>query len=327
MRIAVAGGTGFIGSALARALLERGDEVLIISRSGGPVRMRTGNSVDIRSGRSGETETGSLDRKRDGRSRTFPAIVTWEELQTAPARLEGVDAIVNLAGETINQRWTGDAKRRIVESRTSAAARIADAVQSLERKPAAVIQASAVGGYGVSAEAVFTEQSLLAGNDFLSNVVRDWEQSADRIEAGRIVKLRIGLVLDRQGGAFPLMRLPYRFFAGGRMGSGSQWVSWIHLDDLVRLILFCLDRADLSGPVNGTAPFPVTNDAFGRAIARVEGKPHWLPIPAFALKAALGEMSTLLLDGQRVIPEQALAHGFTFRYPEIDDAVKALLGK
>lgn len=297
MKVAIAGGTGFIGAAVASSLRARGDEVIIISRSGKP----------------------------DHPSSEGCSFVTWEQLRQAPALLGGAAAIVNLAGETINQRWTAAAKRRIITSRTEAADKLAEALSALEHKPAVLIQASAVGGYGVSPTATFNESSPLADNDFLSEVVNAWEQAASRIPAGRHVMLRIGLVLDKDGGAFPLMRLPYRLYAGGPMGSGKQWVSWIHLGDLVRLILFCLDHTVMNGPVNGTAPQPQTYDSFGRAIGKAERRPHWFPVPAFALKAALGEMSTLLLDGQRVLPDKAVASGFEYRYPDIDSAMKALL--
>ncbi|MCA0757417.1 TIGR01777 family oxidoreductase [Paenibacillus sp. N4] len=298
MRVAIAGGSGFIGSALTKALLDRKDEVWIISRSGPKERQPSGMRH-----------------------------VTWEELEKTPVLLDGMDAIVNLAGETINQRWSAAAKRRVMESRISAASRIAKLVESLRHKPSVVVNASGISAYGISADGLFDESSKTAVTDFLSEVVQKWEQAADAIPAERLVKLRVGVVLDKKGGAFPLMALPYRMFGGGRIGSGKQWLSWIHLEDIVRLILFCLDNGEIRGPVNASAPDPATNDTFGRAIGKAMYRPHWFPVPAFAMRLLLGEMSTLLLDGQRAVPRKALEHGFVFHYPTLDEAMKELAGR
>jgi hypothetical protein len=298
MRVAVTGGTGFIGKALTRALTERGDTVWIISRTS-----------------SGVTED------RDSRLRT----VSWDMLERDPSQLEGIDAIVNLAGESINQRWTAAAKARIVESRQWAAARVAKLVDALENGPSVVVNASGISAYGSSESEVFDESSPTAVTDFLSGVVRRWEQAADGIAVNRLVKLRISLVLDRKGGAFPLMVLPYRLFGGGRIGSGKQGLSWIHIEDMVGLILFCLDNDGIEGPVNASAPQPVGNDEFGRAVGRTLGRPHWFPLPAVLLRAMLGEMSMLLLEGQRAVPDKPLKLGFRFRYPQLEQALKELL--
>lgn len=298
MRVAIAGGSGFIGSALTKALLDRKDEVWIISR------------------------TGPKERQPSGMRH-----VTWEELEKTPVLLDGMDAIVNLTGETINQRWTAAAKRRVTDSRISAAVRIAKLMAALRHKPSVVVNASGISAYGISADGLFDESSKTSVTDFLSEVVQKWEQAADAIPAERVVKLRVGVVLDKKGGAFPLMALPYRMFGGGRIGSGKQWLSWIHLEDIVRLILFCLDNGQISGPVNASAPGPVTNDTFGRAIGKAMGRPHWFPVPALAMRALFGEMSTLLLDGQRAVPRKALEHGFVFRYPTVEEAMKELSGR
>ncbi|WP_028612157.1 TIGR01777 family oxidoreductase [Paenibacillus harenae] len=299
MRIAIAGGSGFIGSSLKKKLLLRNDEIWIISRRGVP-----------------ETPAG-------GRLHH----VTWSELASSPELLDGVDAIVNLSGETINQRWTGAAKKRILDSRLSSAARIAQLVTALENKPSLLIQASGISAYGSSADAVLDEASKTDKTDFLSEVVRQWEQAAGAIPIARHVILRTGVVLDKKKGAFPLMALPYRLFGGGRIGSGKQWISWIHIDDMVRLILFCLDRHDIDGPVNACAPEPVRNDKFGRAIGKAMERPHYLPVPAFMMRLALGEMASLLLDSQQAIPRKALDCGFTFLYPTIDVAMQDLIGR
>ncbi|MGO4695137.1 TIGR01777 family oxidoreductase [Paenibacillus sp. 2TAB26] len=299
MRVAIAGGTGFIGSALTKALLERNDEVWIISRT----------SSKNQSNRTGFNQ------------------LTWDELEAAPALLEGIDAIVNLTGESINQRWNQAAKKRVMDSRLTAAARISKLVQSLDRKPPLVINASGISAYGISADGIFDESSSTKVTDFLSEVVQKWEQAADSIPAERLVKLRVGVVLDKKEGAFPLMAMPYRLFGGGKIGSGKQWLSWIHLEDMIRLILFILDNNFIEGPINASSPEPVTNDSFGRAIGKAMGRPHWFPVPAFVMRTLFGEMSTLLLDGQRALPSRALENGFVFRYPTVNSAMEELVGQ
>lgn len=299
MRVAIAGGTGFIGQALTKALLDRGDEVWIISRKPAPASAAGGARLHV---------------------------VSWDMLEREPAIVEGVDAIVNLAGESINQRWTAAAKARIMESRKWAAARVAKLVRSLPNgSSVVVVNASGISAYGSSETELFDEGSPTAVTDYLSEVVRHWEEAADSIPAKRLVKLRIGLVLARKGGAFPLMVLPYKLFGGGRIGSGRQGISWIHIGDMVGLILFCLDNDSIDGPVNASAPEPVSNDAFGRAVGRVLRRPHWFPLPAAIMRAALGEMSTLLLDGQRALPAKATKLGYRFRYPKLEAALKHLL--
>lgn len=299
MRIAIAGGTGFIGSALTKALLERNDEVWIISRKS-PIE---------------PSKIANLHR------------VTWVELTGEPLMLDGMDVIVNLTGESINQRWTNAAKQRVLQSRLTAAARIAELLQALNNKPKLVINASGISAYGISANGEFDETSPAAVTDFLSEVVQKWEQAADAIQSERLVKLRVGVVLDKKEGAFPLMAMPYRLFGGGKIGSGKQWLSWIHLEDMIRLILFIIDNEEINGPVNASAPEPATNNTFGRAIGKAMGRPHWFPVPGFLMKTLFGEMATLLLDGQRALPRKALDNGFTFLYPTVDSAMQELVGK
>ncbi len=298
MRVAIAGGTGFIGRALSDALLRRGDDVWIISRS----QPRRGQQQGLR-------------------------YTTWSELERTPVLLDGIDAIVNLTGESINQRWTKEAKQRVLQSRLSAAEQVATLINKLPHKPSVVINASGISAYGISSEGPFDEGSPMNVTDFLSEVVRQWEKAADAIPVKRLVKLRVGVVLAAKGGAFPLMALPYRLFGGGRIGSGGQWLSWIHLDDIVSLILFCLDHQEIQGAVNACSPEPATNDEFGRAIGKSMGRPHWFPVPAFVMRTLFGEMSTLLLDGQRAIPRKALEHGFRFRYGTLSGAMEQLVGK
>lgn len=293
MKVAVAGGSGFIGGHLVRHLLDRGAEVSIISR-------------------------------RDGAGPHGVQSVTWRQLEETPSVMEGTDAIVNLAGESINQRWTPAAKQRIIDSRLEAAERIARLVERLERKPRVVVNGSGMSIYGTSEADTYDETSPARNVDFLSGVVQLWEQTADRIPDVRLVKIRIGLVLGRDGGALPKMVLPYRLGVGGRIGSGRQWNSWIHVTDMARLIAFCIENEEIRGPVNATAPQPVQSDEFGRLVARVLGRPHWLPVPAAAFKLLFGELSDLLLKGQRVLPRVLLEHGFAFRYATLEEALRDL---
>jgi len=295
MNIAICGGTGLIGSALVDHWLAQGDKVTVISRA-------------------------IPDHRKAGAN-----YVTWEQVLAQPELLQAPEVIVNLAGETINQRWTAAAKARILQSRLHAARQVTSLVDRLANKPSVVIQASAVGIYGTSDTATFDEESpIRSGGDFLSDVVAQWEQAADRINVTRIVKLRIGPVLSKNGGAYPKIRFPYQVGAGGRVGSGKQWFSWIHIEDMVRLVDYCIHDQRISGPVNATAPQPVTNDGFGRALGDVLKRLHLFPVPSFVMKLMFGEMSELLLKGQRVLPTKALQYGFEFRYGEVEDALNQL---
>jgi uncharacterized protein (TIGR01777 family) len=294
MKIAITGGTGFVGSHLIPFLLHNGHEIILISRSAfsSPEKHVT--------------------------------VVTWSKLKEDPSFFEGLDAIVNLAGESISQRWTPEAKKRIIQSRMQAAKHITELVQNLDVKPRVVIQASGMSIYGTSETETYDERSPHRIVDFLSSVVEKWEAAADQIEGPRIVKIRVGLVLGNDGGAFPKMALPYKIGVGGKIGSGRQWISWIHIEDMVKLIDTCIHQDEISGPVNATAPNPVTNDQFGRAIAKAYHRPHWFPVPASVMKVLFGELSTLLLDGQKVLPHVLLKYGFSFSYPTIDKALDNL---
>ncbi|MCC3375528.1 epimerase [Cohnella sp. REN36] len=316
MRVLICGGTGFIGTALTRALEARGDEAWIITRHK-PAAPAAGFRY-----------------------------ATWDEWAADPTLGGGTYAIVNLAGESINQRWSAAAQQRVLQSRLIAAERVADIVRRLDEPPAVVVNASGISLYGhsytggsagpssdASASIVnesgdsirpFDESAPARPADFLGRTIMEWEAAADRIPTRRLVKLRIGLVLGRTGGAFPLLRLPHRLFVGGRLGSGKQGMPWIHLDDIVSLILFSLDTAEMSGPVNAIGPETVDNDTFGKTLGRVIGRPHWFPVPASLIRTALGEMSCLLLTGQHAVPRKALDHGFRFRFPRLEDALRNL---
>ena len=289
VRVAIFGGSGFIGMELAKELVEQGHEVVIVSR-----------------GTRG--------------SEPHFSIYTWEQLEHEPERLEGFDAFVNLAGETINQRWSDKAKSRILQSRIAATRQVAAIVARLKVKPEVVINGSGMSIYGYSEQETFDEHSPKRLTDFLGRTVNDWEQAADEIQGVRLVKLRIGLVLGKSGGAFPLMQLPYRLFVGGRVGSGKQWHSWIHIADMTGIIHYCIMHKEINGPINCTAPNPVTNDAFGRLLGKTIGRPHYFPVPSFLLKLVLGEMSEVLLCGQRVLPTRITEMGYRFKYPSLQDA-------
>jgi uncharacterized protein (TIGR01777 family) len=252
--------------------------------------------------------------------------ISWRDLDYSVVAFEGVGAIVNLAGETINRRWTRKSKERILASRLWATSKLADYVERMNTKPQVIVSASGVGIYGTSESETFTERSPTRRSDFLADVVERWERVADRISGVRVVKLRLGVVFGNDGGAFQTMALPYRMGAGGRVGSGRQWLSWIHIEDLVRALEFCIETEAIAGVVNGVAPNPVTNDEFGRTLGTVLHRPHWLHVPAFAFRLLFGELSMLLLEGQRVIPQVLQDYGFEFNYPTLEKALRQLSG-
>ncbi|MGD6901412.1 TIGR01777 family oxidoreductase [Bacillus infantis] len=297
MRIAVTGGTGFVGHALVKKLAESGHTVYILTRS--------------------------TEGKKNGNNIHY---VQWlNEGDNPAAQLKEIDYIVNLAGESINSgRWTEERKKRIIKSRLDATEAVLNIIDELNEKPEALINASAVGYYGTSETETFTEGDKKPAGDFLAQTVKQWEEKA--AEAGRwdvrTAFCRFGIILEKNDGALPRMALPYKLFAGGNVGSGNQWVSWIHLDDVARGIMFAMENKDLSGPVNFTSPHPVQMKDFGRTLGSALHRPHWIPAPAFALKLALGEMSKLVLEGQRVLPAKLEAAGFSFRYPELREALE-----
>ncbi|MCP3744446.1 MULTISPECIES: TIGR01777 family oxidoreductase [Paenibacillus] len=297
MNIIVCGGTGLVGSALVKSLLDDGYTVKVVTR-----KPLVGHEASPRL-----------------------QYMSWNELKQKPEVLEGTDAVVNLAGETLNQRWTDKSKQRILQSRLLSVARLAQALNALQKKPKVIIQASAVAAYGTSLTETFDETSPRRSEDFLSQVVEQWEEAANAYPSdARLIKLRISLVLDRKKGAFPLMKIPYSFGFGGKIGSGHQWMSWIHIEDIVRLITYCIHTTEIVGAVNASSPHPLTNDQFGRTVAMVYHRPHWFPVPGILVQKLLGEMSTLVLDGQKVLPHKALEHGFKFNYPSLKDALEEL---
>lgn len=239
--------------------------------------------------------------------------------------LGAADAVVHLAGEPVAQRWTESAKKRIYDSRVDGTRALVEALSKQSPRPRVLVSASAIGYYGSRGDQVLTETSS-PGSDFLANVVIAWEQAAQSADilGIRVVQMRFGMVLGR-GGALAKLLPPFRYGVGGRLGSGRQWMSWIHIEDAVNLILFALTYPAVHGPVNATAPHPVTNDEFTNRLAMALHRPTLFPVPAFALKLALGEMSGVLLASQRVIPAVAKSAGFRFQFPDLSKALENLL--
>jgi hypothetical protein len=310
MKIVIAGGSGFLGRALTGSLLADGHTVSILGR-GAPD-----------GGAAGAGEPLILQSI---------AHVAWSPDGTAgpwAAALDGVDAVVNLAGESIAaSRWSSFHKARILESRLLATRSLVAAIKSVTKPPRVFISGSALGYYGSRGDDVLTEDAE-PGFDFLAGVCEAWEREAldARPFVKRLILVRTSLVLDRNEGALPQMLTPFRLFAGGPVGSGRQYVSWIHRDDWVSLMGWALLNDAVDGPLNLTSPNPVRNAEFARTLGRVLGRPSVMPTPAFAAKLALGEMAeSLLLSSQRVIPARAIALGFAFRFPDLDSALRDVL--
>lgn len=301
MKVLVTGGSGFIGRALCGALAARGDAIVA------PLR---------RPGSAGQLPAG-VER------------IQWDASAAPPPRaFDGVDAIVHLAGESVAQRWTAAHKRRIRDSRVDGTRRLVDALAALEPRPGVLVAASAIGVYGDRGDEIVTEESA-PGRDFLAEVCVAWEGAARRAEALglRVALLRIGVVLGPGGGALARMLPPFKLGLGGPVGSGRQWMSWVHRDDVVGLVLHTLDQPAATGALNATAPKPVRNREFTRALGTVLRRPTLLPLPAFALRFAFGEMAALLLGGQRVLPARTQASGYAFRFPALDPALRQILAR
>ncbi len=268
--------------------------------------------------------SGFIGRRLAARLRSNGHAVAAVSLRRTPQPddFAGCDAVVHLAGEPVAQRWTAAAKERIMQSRVQGTRALVAALR--EHPPNVMVSASGVGYYGSRGDDVLTEREP-AGSDFLAEVCAAWEREAQKLDA-RVVPLRIGMVLGEGGGALQKMLVPFRLGVGGRLGSGKQWMSWIHIDDLCDLILFALKESTLRRVLNATSPHPVTNAEFTHALAHALHRPALVPAPAFALRALLGEMSGMLLGSQRAVPEAALLAGFEFRYPDVGGALLKILG-
>lgn len=302
MKVVLAGGTGFIGGGLVEALLRRGDSVVLLTRDLPAAQRRWDGKVDAR---------------------------LWNGRDPGPwvLAVDGADAVVNLAGESVaGGRWSAARKLALIKSRVDTTRALVAAIEQAAEKPLVFVSASAVGYYGENPGRECPEDAP-RGTDFLAALCGQWERDARDAEKSevRIVSARFGVVLGRNGGALAKMLTPFKLGLGGPLGSGRQPFPWVHLDDAVGAILFALDEASVTGPLNVTAPEARTNGEFTRALGRALGRPAFLPAPAFALKLALGEMSSMLLGGQDAPPKKLLARGYAFRHPSLDGALSSLL--
>ena len=308
MRIVIAGGTGFLGSPLAEVYAEEGHDVRVLTRS-----LRPGDA-----------------RHESGTGKPGVTHVGWRPDGSAggwAAEIDGADAVINLAGASIaERRWTPQRKAELRDSRIVPTKSLAAAIKGSAVPPRVFISSSGVNYYGTDGSDIKTEDSP-PGSDFLAHLCVDWEAEACRAhrDGMRLVLLRSGVVLERSGGALVQMMLPFRLFVGGRVGSGRQFLSWIHRIDWLEMVRWIVDTPAADGPFNATAPHPVTNKEFARALGHALHRPSLAPAPGVALKLLFGEMAdALLLTGSRVIPQNAQRHGFHFRYPEIDIAFRGI---
>jgi uncharacterized protein (TIGR01777 family) len=309
MRVFVTGGTGLVGRRVVARLRDRGDGVIVLSRAAGPLkRLPAGTRVVVG------------DPSRPG---------PWQ------TELAACDAVIHLAGESIaGHRWSAQFKAELRRSRVESTRLIAETLAKSPTRsdgtPKVLVSASAVGYYGMHEDnpTEFTEDDP-PGTGFLADLCVAWEQAAEPARAAglRVVHVRVGIVLAGDGGALPQMAKPFRWFVGGPVATGRQWLSWIHVDDMAGLFLLALDRPDAHGPLNGTAPEPITNWGFSQALASVLRRPCWLRAPRFALRLFLGEMSELATHGQRVIPTRAKALGYEYRFPLLEPAMRDVLAK
>jgi uncharacterized protein (TIGR01777 family) len=298
VKIAITGASGLIGRRLLKALAAEGHTLHVLSRHAGT---------------------------------NLPAGVklsSWDPVKNEPPAeaLNDADAVIHLAGEPVAQRWTAESKRRIRDSRVQGTRNLVEAILRMSGRPKVLINASAVGYYGSRGDEILTESSR-PGTGYLADVCVEWEREALRAATAgvRVVPVRIGIVLDPRGGALQKMLPPFRMGAGGKIAGGGHWMSWIHIDDLVGIIVAGLSNT-WNGPVNGVSPQPVTNADFTRALASAVKRPAMFPVPAFGLKMLFGEMSEILLASQRVMPKVAESAGFRFRFPELPAALANLLG-
>lgn len=299
MKVLVTGASGFVGQVVVQKLLEARDQVVVLTRNVAKAESMFGKSCQY---------------------------IQWSGFETPlkPEELVGIDGVINLMGEGLADKpWSEEQKKKIYDSRIQGTKRLIEAFKSSSTKPKALISASAVGVYGNRGNEEIKENAT-EGNDFLAHVCHDWEQEAIKAEAlgVRVVLIRTGVVLGKDGGALKKMLLPFKLGVGGRLGSGQQYMSWIHIEDLASLYVECLKNSNLSGAFNGTAPKPVTNAEFTKTLGHVLHRPTIFPVPGMALKAIFGEMSTVLLDGQKVIPARALENHFVFNHPALEEALQ-----
>jgi uncharacterized protein len=301
MKVTVTGATGLIGRAVVAQLLARGDEVCVLSRDPEGAREKLGDGVE--------------------------ALAWRPEAERAPLEaLSGRDAVIHLAAESVAQRWNDDAKRRIAESRTKGTANLVAGLRAADPRPKALVSASAVGYYGARGDEEVTEETPPAV-DFLAQVVVEWEVEAEKArDLGlRVVLMRTGIVLEKSEGALGTMLTPFKLGVGGPVAGGKQYMPWIHLDDVAGMYVAALDGAAWSGPVNVSAPEPVTNKVFSKALGSAIHRPAIAPVPALALKVLYGEMSEIVTTGARAVPAKATELGYVYRHPDLDEALEAAL--
>ena len=302
MKIVIAGGTGLIGSKIVKRLTNEGNSVIILTR--------------------GIKKSLLQDNNRIKYVQWNPAIVgSWTD------HLSGADAVINLSGESIaGKKWSDKQKEKIIQSRIIPTGTLVSGMEQISPRPGLLLNASAVGYYG-NVEVGEVDESYPAGEGFLANTCKRWEKESLKASAldVRVVNLRIGMVLSREGGALPRLLQPFRFFVGGHFGNGNQWMPWIHIDDLVSAVCFILNKHEIYGPVNGVSPSPVTMKQFSKILGKVMEKPSAIPVPAFVLKLMLGEMAEMLLTGQKAVPKKLLEYGFQFHFTKLDEALKNLL--
>ncbi|BAY44057.1 hypothetical protein SAMD00079811_16510 [Scytonema sp. HK-05] len=305
MKVAIAGATGFVGSRLVERLQVEGIKVLVLTRN-------------------------TTYAQKVFPPTAFPDVEIVAYTPTASggwqSAISGCDGVVNLAGESIAEgRWTPERKQEILNSRKLATQNIVDAIANADPKPSVLVNASAIGYYGTSETATFDETSS-PGHDFLAQVCQAWEAEATKVtDAGvRLVIVRLGIVLGN-GGALGKMITPFKLFAGGPLGSGQQWFSWIDLDDVVNLIFLALTKPEMQGVYNATAPHPVRMAQLTQTMGKVMNRPSWLPVPAFALEALLGDGAMVVLEGQQVVPKRTLESGFKYNYPNLEPALVKIL--
>ena len=297
MTIAITGASGFIGRRLMKALAGGNHKLRVLSRHAG-TNLPPGVQLYV-----------------------------WDAMKSQPPAesLEGVDAVVHLAGEPIAQRWSDEVKQRIRESRATGTRHLVQALSTVSQRPVVMVCGSAIGYYGSRADEILTEESS-PGSGFMADVCVAWEKEADLAESLgiRLIKLRTGMVLGPNGGALAKMLPPFKAGMGGKLGHGDQWMSWVHLDDLVGIIQYALENP-VRGPVNGTSPAPVTNADFTKALGHSLSRPAVVPMPAFTLKFMFGEMSEVMLSSQRVLPKAAESAGYAFRFPKLEAALENIV--
>jgi uncharacterized protein (TIGR01777 family) len=302
MKVVVTGATGFIGVPLCRALRTAGHEVVALSRRADAARAILGEGIAV----------AEWDARAGG---------AWEET------LAGAGGIINLAGEPLAAKaWTPRQKESLRASRVDATSALVAAIERASSRPSVFVSGSAVGYYGPHGDETLTEESP-AGEDFLAGVVREWEEATKGAEAAgvRVVRMRTGVVLGEGGGVLAKMLPPFRKFLGGPLGSGRQWLSWIHREDVIGIARWALVEDRARGAVNATAPHPVTMREFARTLGKVLGRPAAFPVPALALRALMGEMADIVLTGQRVLPAAAQSLGYSFRYPDLEGALRSIV--